>query len=122
LSGAEVAARLVQHGPNELPEATHKPMWKVFAAQFASPLIYILFAAAIISFAMSHAGDAVVILIVVLINAVIGAIQEGRAEHSMTALRKLSTLKVRVVRDGGESIIEARDLVPGDILLVGAGD
>jgi magnesium-transporting ATPase (P-type) len=94
----------------------------VFASQFASPLIYILFVAAMISFAMDHASDAVVILVVVLINALIGAVQEGRAEHSMTTLRKLSALKVRVVRDGVESIIEARELVPGDIILLGAGD
>ncbi|MFO1441395.1 MAG: HAD-IC family P-type ATPase [Verrucomicrobiaceae bacterium] len=122
LTSAEAATRLAQHGPNELPEEAHKPMWKVFAAQFASPLIYILFVAAIISFAMGHASDAVVILVVVLINAVIGAVQEGRAEHSMAALRKLSSLKVRVVRDGREGIIEARDLVPGDVLLLAAGD
>ncbi|MFO1486522.1 MAG: HAD-IC family P-type ATPase [Verrucomicrobiaceae bacterium] len=122
LTAADAATRLVQFGPNELPEAAHKPMWKVFAAQFASPLIYILFVAAVISFAMGHASDATVILVVVLINAVIGAVQEGRAEHSMSALRKLSALKVRVVRDGHENIIEARDLVPGDILLLAAGD
>lgn len=122
LSGSEASERLKQHGPNELPEDKHKPLWRVFASQFASPLIYILFVAAVISFAMGHASDAVVILIVVLINALIGAVQEGRAEHSMTALRKLSALKVRVIRDGKESIIEARDLVPGDILLLGAGD
>jgi Ca2+-transporting ATPase len=122
LSSAEAAERLAQYGPNEVPEASHKPLWKVFAAQFASPLIYILFVAAVISFAMGHANDAVVILVVVFINAIIGAVQEGRAEHSMTALRKLSTLKVRVVREGHESIIEARDLVPGDILLLAAGD
>lgn len=122
LSQADAAARLTECGLNELPEAAHKPMWKVFAAQFASPLIYILFVAAVISFAMGHASDAVVILVVVLVNAVIGAVQEGRAEHSMTALRKMSSLKVRVVRDGGESIIEARHLVPGDILLLSAGD
>ena len=122
LAGSEASARLTQHGPNELPEATHKPLWKVFASQFASPLIYILFVAAVISFAMNHASDAVVILVVVLVNAVIGALQEGRAEHSMTALRKMSSLKVRVVRDGAESIIEARDLAPGDIVLLAAGD
>ena len=122
LTSAEAAARLAQHGPNELPEEAHKPLWKVFAAQFASPLIYILFVAAIISFAMGHASDAVVILFVVMINAIIGAVQEGRAEHSMAALRKLSSLKVRVVRDGRDGIIEARDLVPGDLLLLAAGD
>lgn len=122
LSTAEAAKRLEEHGPNELPAEQHKPMWKVFAAQFASPLIYILFVASIISFAMGHASDAVVILVVVLVNAIIGAIQEGRAEHSMTALRKLSALKVRVVRGGRESTIESRELVPGDILLLAAGD
>jgi Ca2+-transporting ATPase len=122
LTTAEASARLTEYGPNELPEARHKPLWKVFAAQFASPLIYILFVAAVISFAMNHASDAVVILVVVLVNAVIGAIQEGRAEHSMSALRKLSSLKERVVRGGREESIEARDLVPGDILLLGAGD
>ena len=122
LSSDVATSLLAQFGPNELPEAAHKPMWKVFAAQFASPLIYILFVAAIISFAMGHASDAAVILVVVLINSVIGAVQEGRAEHSMTALRKMSSLKVRVVRDGNESIIEARELVPGDILLLSAGD
>lgn len=122
LSGSEAAARLTQLGPNELPEDRHKPLWRVFASQLASPLIYILFVAAVISLAMGHASDAMVILVVVLINALIGAAQEGRAEHSMTALRKLSALQVRVVRDGKESIIEARELVPGDILLLGAGD
>ncbi len=122
LSTDEAAKRLEEHGPNELPEEQHKPMWKVFAAQFASPLIYILFVASIISFAMGHPSDAVVILVVVLVNAIIGAIQEGRAEHSMTALRKLSALKVRVVRGGRESTIESRELVPGDILLLAAGD
>jgi Ca2+-transporting ATPase len=122
LTATEAAARLAQHGPNELPEAAHKPMWKVFAAQFASPLIYILFVAAVIAFAMGHSSDAVVILVVVLVNAVIGALQEGRAEHSMEALRKMSSIKVRVVRDGSESILEARDVVPGDIVLLAAGD
>ena len=122
LACAEAAARLVKFGPNELPEAERKPLWRVFAGQFASPLIYILFVAAVISFAMGHASDAAVILAVVLINAVIGAVQEGRAEHSMSALRRLSALKVRVVREGREWLIEARELVPGDILLLAAGD
>jgi magnesium-transporting ATPase (P-type) len=122
LATAVATALLAQFGPNELPEAAHKPMWKVFVRQFASPLIYILFVAAVISFAMGHSSDAAVILVVVMLNAVIGAVQEGRAEHSMTALRKMSSLKVRVVREGAESIIEARDLVPGDILLLAAGD
>jgi len=122
LSAAEAALRLQKEGPNELPEAAQKPLWHVFLAQFASPLIYILLVAAGIALFMGHAGDSIVILVVVLINAVIGSIQEGRAEHSMTALRKLSSLKVRVIRDGREAILAARDLVPGDIILLAAGD
>lgn len=122
LSAEEVARRMAHHGPNELPEAAHKPWWKIVLRQFASPLIYILFVASILSMALGHASDAAVILVVVVLNAVIGAFQEGRAEHSMQALRKLSALRVRVLRDGSESMIEARDLVPGDVLLIAAGD
>jgi magnesium-transporting ATPase (P-type) len=118
----EVVRRFAQYGANTLPEEARKALWRVILSQFASPLIYILFVASIISFAMGHASDAMVILVVVIINAVIGAVQEGRAQHSMTALRKMSSLKVRVVRDGLETIIEASELVPGDILLLAAGD
>lgn len=122
LTATEAAARLSQHGPNGLPEAPRKPLWRIFASQFASPLIYILLVAALISFAMGHASDAAVILVVLLVNAVIGALQEGRAEHSMAGLRSMSALNVRTVRDGHETVIAARDLVPGDILLLAAGD
>jgi magnesium-transporting ATPase (P-type) len=122
LSGREAVSRLARHGTNELPEAARKPLWWLFASQFASPLIYILFVASIISLAMSHASDAVVILIVVFINAVIGAVQEGRAEQSMADLRRLSSLKARVLRDGAGGLVEACELVPGDILLLAAGD
>lgn len=122
LAQDEAARRLTEHGPNTLPEAEHRPLWQVFARQFASPLIYILFVAAVIAFAMGHRSDAAVILVVVLVNAVIGTFQEGRAERSMEALQRLSALKVRVVRGGKEESIEARDLVPGDVLLLAAGD
>ncbi len=122
LSREEAVRRLAEHGPNTLPEAKHRPLWRVLLRQFASPLIYILFVAAVVAFAMGHLGDAVVILIVVLINAVIGTVQEGRAERSMEALRRLSALKVRVLRGGQEEIIEAHNLVPGDLVLLSAGD
>jgi len=94
----------------------------VFLRQFRSPLIYILFIAAALAAGMGHWGDASVILAVVLVNALIGSYQEGRAERSMAALRRLSALQVRVLRDGHEQAIPARDLVPGDILLLAAGD
>jgi Ca2+-transporting ATPase len=85
-------------------------------------LIYILFVAAVLAVALGHHGDAVVIMAVVLVNALIGSFQEGRAERSMAALRRLSALRVRVHRDGGELVVEARDLVPGDTVLLAAGD
>ena len=97
-------------------------MLAVFARQFMSPLIYILFAAAVLAVVMAHYGDAVVILAVVLVNAVVGTFQEGRAERSMASLRRLAALRVRVLRDGQEAMIEARELVPGDLLLLAAGD
>ncbi|RBP38179.1 Ca2+-transporting ATPase [Roseimicrobium gellanilyticum] len=122
LTDAEVQLRLAEHGPNLLPEARQRPLWRVIASQFASPLIYILFVAAVISAAMGHWTDAGVILLVVFINAGIGTFQEGRAERSVASLRRLSSLKSRVFRDGHERIIEARDLVPGDVLVLAAGD
>ncbi|MDI1274291.1 HAD-IC family P-type ATPase [Polaromonas sp.] len=122
LSAAEVTQRRARDGANALPETQRRSMLSVFARQFKSPLIYILFAAAILAIAMAHYGDAVVILAVVLVNAVVGTFQEGRAERSMASLRRLAALRVRVLRDGQEAMIEARELVPGDVLLLAAGD
>ncbi len=122
LSAEAVALRRARHGDNALPEAPPRPLWRSFARQFVSPLIAILFVAAVLAVALGHLGDAGVILVVVLVNAVIGTFQEGRAERSMAALRRLSALQVRAVRDGSEQVLPARALVPGDILLLAAGD
>jgi len=120
-AGAVQRARSI-HGPNALPEPPPKPLWRSFARQFKSPLIYILFVAAVLAVALGHHGDAGVILAVVLVNALIGSFQEGRAERSMAALQRLAALRVRVQRDGGELVVEARELVPGDTVLLAAGD
>ncbi|MDH5329001.1 MAG: HAD-IC family P-type ATPase [Aquincola sp.] len=122
LSHAEAAARRAAHGPNALPEPPPRPAWRRFARQFASPLIYLLFVAALIALALGHYGDTAVILVVVIVNALVGAFQEGRAERSMAALRRLAALHVRVLREGSEQVLEARDVVPGDIVLLAAGD
>ncbi|KVW93703.1 MAG: HAD-IC family P-type ATPase [Polaromonas sp.] len=122
LSATEVELRQTRDGSNTLPEPPRRSVFSIIARQFKSPLIYILFVAALLAMALSHYGDAVVILLVVLVNALIGAFQEGRAERSMASLRQLSALRVRVLRDGHETSIEARDLVPGDLLLLAAGD
>ena len=102
LSDSEVTRRTAEYGPNALPEAPKRPLYLVFLRQFKSPLIYILFVAAALAAGMGHWGDAAVILTVVLVNALIGSYQEGRAERSMAALRRLSTLQARVLRNGHE--------------------
>ena len=122
LDPVEVGRRRAEHGPNALPEAAPRSWWGIFARQFASPLIYILFVAAAMAVALDHRADAGVILAVVVVNALIGAMQEGRAERSMAALRRLAALRVRVQRGGSEVAIAARELVPGDIVLLAAGD
>lgn len=122
LTGVEAAARLERLGPNELPEAPTRSLLGVIAARFASPLIYLLLGAAGLALALGHWADGIVIAVVVLLNAAIGAFQEGRAERSMAALRKLTALRARVARDGRELVVAARELVPGDLLVVAAGD
>ncbi len=122
LSSEAAARRLADLGPNAVAEAPVDSPWLLFAHQFRSPLIYILFVAAALAAALGHWGDAAVILGVVLVNALIGALQEGRAERSMAALRRLSELQSRVLRDGREQPLAARELVPGDVLLLAAGD
>jgi Ca2+-transporting ATPase len=122
LDDADAARRLAEHGPNALPTTPPKPLWRVLLRQFGSPLVLILFAAAALAVGLGHVGDAAVILAVVVINALIGTVQEGRAEQSMAALRQLSELRARVRRGGRELVLPARDLVPGDLLLLAAGD
>jgi len=122
LSSTEVERRCAVHGPNALPEPPRRSVWLVFLRQFMSPLIYLLFIASALAAAMGHWNDAAVIIAVVGANSLIGAYQEGRAERSMAALRQLSLLQARVLRDGHERTIPAIELVPGDIVMLAAGD
>ena len=122
LDAATARQRLADGGPNALPEPPPRPAWRVFLRQLKSPLVTILFVAAGLAVALGNLGDAGVILAVVIVNALIGSHQEGRAERSMAALRQLSALQVRVRRDGAEGLLQARELVPGDVLLLAAGD
>ncbi len=122
LSREEAARRLAAYGENALPEAEKRSLVRLFFSQFQSPLIYILFIAAALAMLLGKHGDALVILAVVFVNAIIGAVQEGRAERSMAALQRLAALRVRVIRDGVEQTIESRQLVPGDLLALAAGD
>ena len=122
LSEDEAARRLVRFGANAIREPRRRSWQAVFLGQLRSPLIYLLGGAAALSLAMGRRHDAIVIFVVVLFNAVIGAYQEGRAERSLQAVRRIATLRVRAVRGGRQTQLAARDVVPGDVLLVEAGD
>ncbi|MFT3924138.1 MAG: HAD-IC family P-type ATPase [Myxococcales bacterium] len=122
LSTGEAERRLQEIGPNALPERPPTSVLRLFLRQFQSPLIYLLFVAAGIAFALGEHTDAAVIVGVLLLNAVVGAFQEGRAQRSMAALLSLDKLETRVLRDGTERALSSRELVPGDMLLLAAGD
>lgn len=122
LSSTEVAQRQQQHGPNELIERGTKSPWKILLEQFTGIMIIILIVSALISLVLGEVIDAVVILIVVLLNGLLGFTQEYRAEQAMAALKRMAVPHVRVRRDGHTQDILARELVPGDIILLEAGN
>ncbi len=122
LSPEQIAQRKKQYGPNQLPEAPPRSAWRVFLAQFKSILIMILIGAATLAALIGNTKDALVILAVVLINATVGFYQEYRAEQSLAALKGMLPVRARVRREGKKIEVAAEDLVPGDVVLLEAGD
>lgn len=122
LTRAEVAARLALHGPNRLPEAARRPAWRRFLQQFHNPLIYVLLVAGFATLALQDHIDAAVIFGVVVINAAIGFVQEGKAERALEAVRSMLAEHALVWRDGERHTVDAADLVPGDIVCLASGD
>jgi len=122
LTSEEAKARLAQDGPNELPEGKREGWLRIFLRQFESPLIYVLIVAAIVVFLLGEIIDSLLIVIVLLFNALVGAVQEGRAENTMLALRRFATTTATVIRDGREMIISDREVAHGDIILLHEGD
>jgi Ca2+-transporting ATPase len=122
LTAAEARDRLLRYGPNRLQGKKKTPPVLVFLRQFLSPLIYVLLVAAVISIIVGHFIDAWVILGVLLLNALIGFIQETRAEKAMEALMQMAAPKARVRRECDIGMVPARDIVPGDVLLLETGD
>ena len=129
LSEAEAHARLQRDGPNELTAEKPVPRWRKFLGQFRDVLVILLLIAAAISFALwlveresALPYEAITILAVVLLNALMGFIQESRAESAVAALRKMSADQATVLRDGQHRQIPATELVRGDILLIEEGD
>ncbi len=122
LSTAESAARLRIYGRNELPVEPPRPAWKRFADQFREPLIYVLVAAAVLAAVVGDPVDSAVIAVVLMINAVLGYVQEGRAESALESLRSMLVPSARVRRDGVVLQIDATELVPGDLVVLETGD
>ena len=122
LTGVEAARRLEEYGPNELEAARRISPWTILLAQIKNVLILILLIAAVLSGFLGHGVEAVAIAVIVLFAVLLGFVQEYRAERAVEALRQMAALTATVLRDGQESEIPARDLVPGDVILVKSGD
>ena len=138
LSQAEAERRLAQYGPNELASAPPVPKWKKFLAQFKDPLVYLLLAAtgiSLIAWFIEKANaapgaeggeilpfDAIVIVLILIVNAVLGYIQESKAEEAVEALSQMTAPQTNVLRDGKIARINTVDVVPGDMVVLGEGD
>jgi len=122
LNEAEVKQRLADVGLNKLPEPKRKNIFLRFLSHFHNILIYVLLAASAITASLEHFVDTFVIIAVVIINALIGFFQEGKAEKAMDAIRHMLALRAAVIRDGKRQTIKGDQLVPGDIVLLESGD
>ena len=121
LTSAEAAARLAATGPNALPDAPGPTLIVLFLKQFLSPLIYLLLAAALVAVFLGDLEDAAFIAVVLLANGIIGTAQEYSASRAAAALRELQAPKATVLRNGSPAEIDAREIVPGDVVLLEAG-
>ena len=129
LTSAEAQKRLLEYGLNSLGEKKQTPLWKRFLQQFADVMVFILLAAAALSavMAVKEGGfsgwvDVIVILAIVIINAALGVYQEGKADQAIAALKRMSSPQTKVIRDGIQKMIPSEQVVPGDIIVIDAGD
>lgn len=122
MSDTDAAARFEAHGPNRLPAPPKRSAILRFLAHFHNVLIYVLIGSAIITASLNHFIDTGVILAVVIANAIIGFIQEGRAEQAMDTIRQMLAPRTSVLRNGKRVGIDSAEVVPGDIVLLEAGE
>lgn len=122
LNTLEAARLLREHGPNEIEKRRSRPAWILLAEQFRSPLVIILVFACAVSAALGESVEALAIGVILLLNALIGFLQEYRAENAIGALMRMTAPRARVRREGRQALILAREVVPGDLLLLEAGD
>ena len=122
LSTEEANRRLQQYGKNKLPEAKTDGILVIFFRQFKSSLIYILLAAGAVVFLMGETVDSLIILAVLIFNAVVGTIQEGKAQNTLMALKRYTTAKTVVLRDDREIMVKDEDVVYGDVIILQEGN
>jgi Ca2+-transporting ATPase len=122
ISSEEASRRIQKYGRNELKEAPGETWWQILIGQFNSPVIWVLLAAVIISIFVGEAVDAIVVAVILVLNAFLGFFQEFRAEKAIEALKKMAGLKAIVIRDGVEKSIDAAEVVPGDIIVLETGE
>jgi Ca2+-transporting ATPase len=122
LSPEEAKTRLDQHGPNELTERPRPPWWKLVVDQLNNFVVILLIVASIVSALLGDTIEAIVIMAIVVLNAVLGVVQESRAEQALAALKKMAAPEAEVIRDGHRVKVPARELVPGDVVLLEAGN
>ncbi len=122
LSSAEAQARLERYGPNELREKPSTPFWKLVLEQLNSFVVILLIVASIVSAFLGDYVEAAAIMAIVVLNAVLGVVQESRAERALAALKKMAAPEAEVIRDGHRYKIPSRELVPGDVVLLEAGN
>ena len=122
LTPEQAASRLLQYGENVLAEQGRKPAWRLLAEQFASTVVVVLLVAAVVAAVLGDLKDTVVILAILVLNGVLGFVQEYRAEQAMAALKAMAAPVVRIRRGGRMRELPAAEVVPGDVLLLGPGD
>ena len=122
ISGGEAQRLLLEVGPNKLKREAGPSVWRLLLRQFNSPLIWLLLGACLLSIAVGELADSIAIIAIVILNGLFGFVQEYRAERAMAALLALTAPRARVMRDGRSSMISAEEIVPGDLILLDAGD
>jgi Ca2+-transporting ATPase len=122
LTAAQVLERRRKYGENRLPSAKRTSVWAIFFGQFKNPLVYIILAAAAISLAVGEYGDCAIIMAVVLLDAILGFVQEYQAQRTYTALKGLLKPTTTVIRGGARQEVEVHELVPGDLVILNAGE
>ena len=128
LSTGEASSRLAKTGPNKLEEAEKTPLWKRFFEQMADPMVIMLIVAAVISALTGMVkgepdfADVVIIMFVVIVNSVLGVVQEAKSEEALEALQEMSAAQSKVLRDGKLVHLPSAELVPGDVIMLEAGD